>query len=201
MNITRVINFVFSSNTYILSDDQEKVFWLIDIGDISPVLEIIPSEKLIKGLFLTHTHYDHMYGINQLVSHFPECIVYTSKYGKEGLFSDKLNFSKYHNNSIIFSGLYFRILNEGDNVELFPGIQLNVFETPGHDRSCLTYYAEQMVFTGDSFIPGLKVVTSFPHSSKQDSELSVKKILTIIEGCDLCPGHGEIFRNFHCEIN
>ena len=168
----------------------------MDIGDVNPVLDSIPSDGILKGVFLTHTHYDHLYGLNQLVSHFPECIVYTSTYGKEGLFSDKLNFSRYHDDSITFSGSYVHILKEGNEIELFPGISLNVLETPGHDPSCLTYYTEQSIFTGDSFIPGLKVVTSFPHSNKADSETSVQKILTIAEGRDLYPGHGEVFPDF-----
>ena len=196
MNILKIINSVFTSNTFILSDDHEKVFWLIDIGDISPVLENIPPDGIIKGLFLTHTHYDHIYGINKLVSHFPECIVYTSEYGKEGLFSDKFNFSRYHDDPVIFSGSHIQILKEGDDVELFSEIKLNILETPGHDRSCLTYYTEQAIFTGDSFIPGLKVVTSFPYSNKMDSDMSVQKILLRAEGRDLYPGHGEIFQNF-----
>ena len=202
MNVTKITNSVFTSNTYILSDNKIKeIYWLIDIGDIAPILENLPPEGVIKGVFLTHTHYDHIYGINQLVSHFPDCVVYTSEYGKEGLFSDKLNFSRYCDDSIIFSGSCIRVLKEGDVIELFPKIQLNVMETPGHDRSCLTYYTEHTVFTGDSFIPGLKVVTTFLHSNKQDSEESVQKILTLAKGRDLYPGHGEIFRNFQCNTN
>lgn len=198
MIITQIVNSVFTSNTYVISDSNIKeVYWLIDVGDIDPILESLPPRGVVQGVFLTHTHYDHLYGINQLVSHFPECIVYTSEYGKEGLFSDKLNFSRYHDDPILFSGSYIRVLKENDSIELFSGIKLNVLETPGHDRSCLTYYTEQIIFTGDSFIPGLKVVTSFPNSNKQDSEVSVQKILTVATGRDLYPGHGEVYRNFH----
>jgi len=200
MTVTQIVNSVFTSNTYILTNNTAlNNCWLIDIGDIDPILESLPPGGVIQGVFLTHTHYDHLYGINQLVSHFPECIVYTSMHGKEGLFSDKLNFSRYHDDPIIFSGSHICVLKEGDNIELFTGIKLDVLETPGHDRSCLTYYTEQVVFTGDSFIPGLKVVTSFPNSNKQDAKVSVQKILSVAEGRDLYPGHGEVYKNFHCD--
>ena len=202
MTVTQIVNSVFTSNSYILSGATvEGIYWLMDIGDVNPILETIPLGGMIKGVFLTHTHYDHLYGINQLVSRFPECIVYTSLYGKEGLFSDKLNFSRYHDDPIVFSGSHIHVLKEDDHIEIFPGIQLNVLDTPGHDRSCLTYYTENVIFTGDSYIPGLKEVTSFPHSCKQDAEASVQKILTVAAGRDLYPGHGEMFRHFHCEIN
>ena len=53
------------------------------------------------------------------------------------------------------------VLHENDKVEIFPGIFVEVFETPGHDKSCLTYKVENNVFSGDSYILVLK---SLPHS-------------------------------------
>lgn len=37
------------------------------------------------------------------------------------------------------------VLHENDKVEIFPGIFVEVFETPGHDKSCLTYKVENNV--------------------------------------------------------
>ena len=202
MYVQRIVNSFFTSNTYILSENNASdVYWLIDIGDIEPILDYIPKTGTIKGVFLTHTHYDHLYGINKLIKFFPNSVVFTSKFGEKGLFSDKLNFSKYHNDSIIFEGSNIQILQTGDEVELFLDKKLKILETPGHDWSCLTYYTENEIFTGDSFIPRLKTVTSFPRSNKKDAELSSQKILKIADGLDLYPGHGIVFQNFHNEAN
>ncbi|GHT77960.1 MBL fold metallo-hydrolase [Bacteroidia bacterium] len=200
MQIQRIINSFFTSNTYIVSDAASNVCWLIDVGDIQPILDHIPAGATIKGVFLTHTHYDHLYGINKLIHLYPDCMVYTSEHGKEGLFSAKLNFSKYHNDPIVFSGSNIRILHEGDKVELVSGAVLTVIETPGHDWSCLSYCMGNAMFTGDSFIPGLKVITTFPHSNRDDAELSKLRILNIADGRDFYPGHGDFFQNFHSEL-
>lgn len=66
--------------------------WLVDVGDVDPVLECIGGDVTIRGVFLTHAHYDHLYGINRLIDLFPQCVVYTSEAGVEGIYSDKLIF-------------------------------------------------------------------------------------------------------------
>ena len=199
MEITRIINSVFASNTYLLTNPFADECWLIDIGDIEFVLKRLPEGKNIKGVFLTHTHYDHIYGINHLVELYPDCMVYTSKHGEAGLFSDKLNFSRYHQDSIIYKGALDHInpLSDGDKIKLFPGEIMSIVETPGHDRSCLCYHTSNDIFTGDSFIPGLKVIATFPYSNKSDSVLSAHRILELAEGKDLYPGHGDVVYNFH----
>lgn len=192
MEIVQIVNTVFSSNTYVLQEGGVDWCWLVDVGDVEPVLECIGEKGTIRGIFLTHTHYDHLYGINRMVDLFPQCVVYTSEAGTEGMYSEKLNFSRYHDDPIVFKGDYVGVLHDGDRVELFPGEYLTVLETPGHDKSCLTYYTENVVFSGDSFIPGVKVITTFPRSDRQEAIRSVEVISKVAEGRAIYPGHGDI---------
>lgn len=196
MQIKKIVNSFFTSNTYILLDIVENNCWLIDVGDVQPILDNLPETAVIKGIFLTHTHYDHIYGINKIVELYPDCVVYTSEHGEKGLFSDKLNFSRYHNDSIIFSGSHIHILYEGDVVTLSSKEKLNVIETPGHDWSCLTYYMKNVIFTGDSYIPDVNIVTAFPRSNKIDAEVSKQKISYFAQGKNIYPGHGDFAKNF-----
>lgn len=194
MKIYRIVNSVFNSNTYVIRHDKSENCWLIDIGDFEPVLDVVRNHN-IQGVFLTHTHYDHIYGINKLVHTFPKCVVYTSEYGRQGLFSDKFNQSRYHSDSLIFQGTNLSILKEGDVIDLFQDISLKVIETPGHDPSCLSYYTDNEIFTGDSYIPGIDVITSFPRGNKMDARRSVEKILDLNNFRNIYPGHGEVSCN------
>ena len=201
MKVKRLANSTFNSNTYILSSDGSKIFWLIDIGDVKQIIEYLPPNAKVSGVFLTHTHFDHIYGINELLEHYPNCIVYTSAFGGEALYSEKLNFSKYHETPFIFSGKNIHIVHEGRNIKLFSDNCLSVFATPGHDPGCLTYKVSNHLFTGDSYIPGLKTVTSFPGSDKKLADSSLKRILAMIdEGTVVCPGHNSVYINGE-EIN
>lgn len=191
MQVTRIINSVFKSNTYLLTEEGNQCCWLVDVGDIEPILELVGNRK-VRGVFLTHTHYDHIYGINQLVEHFPDCVVYTSEHGKKGLFSIQLNFSRYHNNPLIFQGEYIRVLNEGEEISLFSGVQLKAIYTPGHDWSCMSYYTNDLIFTGDSYIPNFKVISSMPRSNKEDTKISLERIMDLVKSRDVYPGHHDI---------
>lgn len=193
MHIHQVVNSVFTSNTYILEVEGKTEYVLIDIGDIIPVQNFVQEKDgMVKALFLTHTHYDHIYGIKELLQLYPSCIIYTSSFGKEALGSDKLNFSRYHNDPIIWTGDNVKVLHEKDNVEIFPKTFVEVFETPGHDKSCLTYKVENHVFSGDSYIPGIKVMASFPNSNREEAWISKERIMELIKDCNLYPGHGNI---------
>ena len=191
MKIERIINSVFTSNTFVLTDEGSQDAWLVDVGDVEPIMKVVGNRN-VKGLFVTHTHYDHIYGINKLVELFPECVIYTSLHGKEGLFSEKLNFSKYHDDPVIFKGKHIEILGEGEEISLFPYIILKTVHTPGHDWSCITYYTDEEIFTGDSYIPNIKVITSMPKSNKEEAKISLGKILELAKTRNVYPGHNEI---------
>lgn len=191
MTIERIVNSVFTSNTFIITEDNYPYCWLIDVGDVEPIFSKIEN-KIVKGILLTHIHYDHIYGINKIINIFPECDIFTSADGKDALYSDKLNFSRYHDDPIILESDNVTVLNENDRIELFPNIFINSIYTPGHNPSCLTYLCDDYIFTGDSYIPGIKVVTNLPKGNKIQAEESVEKIKNIIGTRTICPGHGEI---------
>lgn len=199
MIVQRIVNSVFASNTYIISVAGLKKCWLIDVGDVDKVLDKVPTGSLVNGIFLTHTHYDHIYGVNKLLEFYPNCLIYTSLFGKEALSSNKLNISRYFNKPFEYKGNNIVVLREKDIVQLGDIVKIMVFETPGHDKSCLTYKINHCLFTGDAFIPGLKVASSFPNSNKVDAELSRERILSLSENCNLYPGHGDICEKIQTE--
>lgn len=188
MQIKKVVNTIFQSNTFILIPENSDGCWLVDAGDLEPVLEVVGSNP-IKGVFITHTHYDHIYGLPELIGLYPDCLIYTSADGKDGLASDKFNLSRYHGDPIALESPNVRILNDGDSVELDDGNKLTAVLTPGHDKSSVTYYTDESLFTGDSYIPGLDVVTTFPRSDRNASDMSLNKIKKLMETRTVFPGH------------
>ena len=65
MKVERIINTIYASNTYILYDPRYDEVWLVDAGDTNLVIEWIEKySKTLKGVFLTHTHFDHILYIN-----------------------------------------------------------------------------------------------------------------------------------------
>ena len=194
MKVSRIVNPLFGSNTYVLSEMGSNWVWLVDIGDLEATLGLIPPNGHVKGVFITHSHFDHIYGLNLLVDKFPCCTVYISEFAKEGLYCAKLNMSYYHEAPMVFKGSNTRILKEKDKVKLFEKKFLDVLETPGHNKGCLTFKVENYLFTGDSYIPNVKVVTKLNGGNKEANIKSLEKIRSYIgQNTILCPGHGEQF--------
>ncbi len=195
MVVSKYTNFIFNSNTYLIEDKVYNYCWLIDVGDTNWILN---SSFLIKGVLLTHSHYDHIYGLPKLLYAFPDCKIITNQHGKEALGDDKLNMSRYHDNSIIVKNDNIICYKDGDEIELFDNVAFRIYETPGHNPSCLTYLCDDYIFTGDSYIPGIKVVTNLPKGNKIQAQESLNKIQTLMGNRTICPGHGEMVKGEIC---
>ena len=191
IQIKEIVNSIFTSKTYILFCEGADKAWLVDIGDIEPVVEFLQEKKLtVEGVFLTHGHFDHIYGLPSLIEHYPNCRVYTTEFGKESLASDKLNMSRYHDTPIIYEGDNVTVVHEGDSIRLFDGEPLmEFFETPGHNPGCLTMVLGDMIFTGDAYIPGVGANTQLPYANKEQAQQSLERLLKSTEGKKIFSGH------------
>lgn len=191
LQVKEFVNSIFTSKTYILSKDGEEKAWLVDIGDLLPVVDYLEEHKLtVAGVFITHGHFDHIYGLPSLIEHYPTCKVYTTEFGKKSLVSDKLNMSKYHETPITYEGNNVVVVHEGEELNLFNGEPpIKFYETPGHNPGCLTMALDNMIFTGDAYIPGVGANTQLPHANKAQAQRSLEKILSLAEGKTIYSGH------------
>lgn len=144
----------------------------------------------VKNVFLTHAHFDHIYGLNKVADFSTEFKVYTNEAGKEMLFNPKLNMSKYHEHPFEFK-FYDKVIvvNDGDLIDIGNGKMAKALFTPGHNPSCVTWIVEDLLFTGDSFIPGIKTVTNLPGGNRNLCAASEDLIKTLANGRRICPGH------------
>lgn len=188
MLIHRIINTKFSSCTYVIEVAHDQA-WVVDCGDVPPLLEAL-NHKTLCGILLTHGHFDHIYGLNDVCRMFPEAMVYTNAAGRDALLSDRQNLSRYHETPFTF---HFpeRIIVVGDNetIPLSDTLKIRTVATPGHHPSCLTYVTDNVVFTGDSFIPNVGVVTILPGGDKALAAKSEELILELSRGSTIYAGH------------
>lgn len=54
----------------------------------------------------------------------------------------------------------------------------------------MSFYTDDVIFTGDSYIPNIKVVISFPKSNKTETQVSLDRILEFCKTRDVYLGHG-----------
>lgn len=192
MKINLITNSLFTSITYILHPCQNKPnVWLIDCGDGEKVFDFLRTEKIaVEGILLTHGHFDHMYGAQEILEAYPSSFLYTNIAGAEMLGNSRKNMSHYWGEPVEMS-LKERIVTveDGESVELGDGVTARAVFTPGHNPSCITWVVKDMVFSGDSLIPGIKTVTNLPGGNKALAKESEKLILSLAEGKRIMPGH------------
>jgi glyoxylase-like metal-dependent hydrolase (beta-lactamase superfamily II) len=186
--VKSAVGSVMDSLVYALSDGISKDYYLVDIGDFDAAQSILPYDANVRGVFITHGHHDHIFGLNKLKEAFPECVMYASEECARMLSSAKANLSYYLEMPFEYTGKV-SVLYDGDQVELFDGIKLTAITTPGHHPSCLSFLVEDYLFTGDSYIPGVKVVTNLPGGCKRQAQSSVSRILELGQGKVICAGH------------
>lgn len=61
------------------------------------------------------------------------------------------------------------VLNDGDIIEISANIKVRVHAAPGHNSICAIYEMDNYLFTGDSYIPGVKTVFTLPRSNRVDA--------------------------------
>lgn len=193
LNIRRYVNSIFNSNTYLITYGREAV--LVDCGDVLEICHECRDNGIdIKAILLTHSHFDHIYGLNILLEEFKDITVYTTTAGRESLFSDKLNLSRYHESPFVFEGEKITTIAENSTtIAIWPDTVIKVIRTPGHTPCSLSYLIGNYLFSGDSYIPGQKVVTNLPGGDRHLAKQSISLIKSMwTTDITLCPGHGKM---------
>lgn len=184
MNIIEIKNSLLQSTTYLIND------YLVDCGNSPKILEILAERKL-QGIFLTHCHIDHVYGIEKVLKMYPCAKIYCSEKTLNGLKDPNLNLS------YILPDYSLSFTKEENVVILTEGkhqignLQVVVLSTVGHSEDCISFIIENNIFTGDAYIPFAKVFTKWPTSNKMEAFQSEHKLLDIIKerNLNVLPGH------------
>lgn len=181
----------FNSTTNIIIPDGSRFVWLVDCGEDENVLNFVREKNFtIEGILLTHGHFDHIFGLNTIMRNFPEAKVYTSESGSKIIGDSRKNMSYYWGNPLVFTFPdSVIIVKDGDEVSLDNNLTAKAIYTPGHNPSCITWVVGDAVFTGDAYIPGVKIVTNLPGGNKIQAEESLSLIHSLSAGRTIFPGH------------
>ena len=192
MQITRIVGTQAKANTWTIvnPDYSDNKCVLIDAND--KVLEYLSENKLEPlAIFLTHEHYDHCCGVNELISKYNIPIICSKSCGIN-VGNKRKNLSFYND------GIGFEIKSniktvDDDSTLDFIGEKFRIIYTEGHTLGgiCIIL-SEKVIFTGDTYMPEFKTPKT-PGTDKEKLVISQERIKKMIteKGYIVYSGHGK----------
>ena len=109
---------------------------VVDPGDAKPVLAYCQQHNLtLQGILVTHHHWDHTNGIDELLQAFPDIVVFGPAKGK----TQQVTFGCEETDEITLPAL---------------GLSMKVLEVPGHTLDHIAYVSDLGLFCGDTLFSG-----------------------------------------------
>lgn len=177
MQIKRFIGGMLESNGYVIYQKESGNCFIIDPGyDHKVFREFAEIHALkVKGILLTHHHYDHVGAVERLTAVF-DCPVYL------------------HRKDCDMYGKKVDVYMEDDDRIDLDGEELSVIHTPGHTKGSVCFYSEKskVVFTGDTIFNVDLGRTDLKDGSQAEMEQSIlNKIDKWPNDMTIYPGHGD----------
>jgi len=157
------INYV---NVFLAFDESSNEAFLVDCGAFpEEIRTYIKDQNLtLKFLLVTHSHYDHIDGID--------------------------DFKKYYQVPIYAaSNLYDHKVSEGDRIP-FGKNHITVYETPGHIEDGVSFFIQNVVFVGDAIFAGAVGGTAGRAQFEEEIQHVKNKIFTLPDNTIIYSGHG-----------
>lgn len=161
------------TNCYFLSLEKETV--VIDPGFLTQEILEKAKQQKISYIILTHHHWDHILGAQELKKITKAKILIHEEDGK---------FLKFEADKFLKGGEKLKIGKE----------TLEIIHTPGHTPGSICILANNFLFTGDTLFEDGVGRTDLPGGSAKDLQKSLKILEKIIRPeIKIFPGHGPSF--------
>lgn len=151
------------TDNYIWMIKKNKDVVVVDPGDAIPVLNFLKEKNLnLKSILITHKHADHIGGIEDLLSHYPNIKIYGPK--------NNFNF-------------IYTIVNNDELLKINElNIEFRVIATPGHTLDHVVFADQDHLFCGDTlFGCGCGKLFEGSYSQMHSSLKTLSKLPTTIK--------------------
>ena len=169
----------YQNFVYVISDSGEAL--IVDPqSDLSPLQDYFKTHSLkLVGILLTHTHFDHIAGVPELVRLYPGIPIYLGERDAHRLKRAE--------------GARTHFLKDGEIISL-GALKIRVMQTPGHSPGECSYFVHEAgsapaLFTGDTVFIRDCGRTDLEGGSNAELFASLQKIKALPPETRILPGH------------
>lgn len=201
LTIHQIVNKPVPSNCFVLYDKAVgRECIVVDPGSKhdDELFAFFEEEGLQpQYIVLTHEHFDHCWGVNYLLEHFPACKTVATRRCAEWVEKPWNYFNQlYYNSDEMYQIKKVDLIVEDLSWKLMWGdVSLLFIDTPGHSDKGMCIELGGCLFTGDTILYRTKPLLKKKYgASKDELRKSLEMIYHFYPGdTKVYPGHGEPF--------
>lgn len=199
LKVVRFVNSPVPSNTYLVIDEVGGCCIVIDPGSRNPVnvVDYLRQHSLrLDYILLTHEHFDHCWGVNNLLANTNAKLV-TTRLCRDWIKKPMNYFNKlYYDSDETYSISRVDIVVEDIGMELiWNNVQIVFIGAKGHTDKGMCISINDCLFTGDTMIKDTKPVIKkkYGASVKDLKETITNLYSTFSPDTIIFAGHGNSF--------
>lgn len=185
MKIKRIEQGPMMANCYIVYDELNNGFMIDPVYPKGNIEKFINDNNIkIDFIALTHTHFDHVLGLDYFQNKYG-IKTYASEDSKDIGNDPDYNLSRGYCDLDVKIDEY---LKDGD---IFSKYNIKAIKTPGHSLDSMSYKIEDNIFSGDTLFHLSIGRSDFPGGNYNELISSIKNKLFIYDDNTIVyPGHG-----------
>ena len=182
--------FRIDTNVYLISNGEDAI--IIDTSfEFDKVLKIINERYNLKGIFITHSHMDHIDGLKYFIG--KDIPIYMSEETERQIYDRNITSYYMIDQDPPFKKGNLNIIHvKDDEVINIIGKDVKVISTPGHQKGATSYLISHAIFNGDTIFKGRHAWTTYPTGDETDMKNTLKKLLSYPENYYIYPGHDDL---------
>jgi glyoxylase-like metal-dependent hydrolase (beta-lactamase superfamily II) len=160
---------------YFVGDKKTREVFIVDPAwQVDTILRMAKEEDLkIKGALVSHFHFDHTNGIEELLESV-SCPIYVNK--KDVPYLD-------------FKSSHIHPTDHGDKVRV-GDVEIEMVHTPGHTPGSQCFHVRNHLISGDTLFINACGRCDLPGGNPEDMYYSLtQKLMKFDDSTILCPGH------------
>ena len=189
MRVSKLILGKCSTNVYIVASDQNNAVLIDPADETEAIIKAVEDSGLIlKYIFITHGHTDHILALEAIKNHFHAPIVISREDAWRLEDEELINERPYV--TVPYKAVKPDILIEsGDTIEV-DELTFSFYGMPGHTPGSMAIAVEDAIFTGDTLLFENHGKTTLPGGNEEELIDSINRMLTDFKGnYHVYPGH------------